>query len=263
MNLRAILATLCTASIVSLAAAQTCQSKATAGATCDKSKATAMATCDKSKGDAHACSGNCGADCCQSPANVARRSIPQMEFVVGKEVTNCPNHASELAKGDSAKIGYRVAEKNYADKMEAGRAYATQLNSYLEDITTVKYAVGEECVSCPMTARSMAQKAKTDVHYRLAAFDFADEKAATAAAEAARKAAEGVKMSMKVGNETTCCAETAKSLAKKNHAKVQYVIGETTTECDVNASVELATAKINAAIDALASATAQKVAANG
>ncbi len=220
-------------------------------------------TVEQTKDGAHAsgaCAGDktsCGGkipcsptgECC--PANAAFAAMPAIKYRVGTETTDCPKTAGELAKGDKGAIKFVVADKEYADEVEAKKAYATALDEYLKDITTMKYAVGKECVACPMTAESMAKKDGQPVKYRLATFEFADKAKAEKAAVAAKEAADKVAMKWAVGDKSFCCDKMAAEAAQKDGKKVEYCVGDKKLQCPVEASVELELAKIDAAVHAL------------
>jgi hypothetical protein len=148
---------------------------------------------------------------------------------------------------------------------KAQEAYAVLLDKTLGDLTTVRYAVGDECVGCPTSAKSLAEKAGKPVMYRLAAYDFKTEEAATKAAAAAQEAAHKVKMGMKVGDKDYCCSTMAGDAAKASGKPVEYVVGEKTSCCKIEAAVNVARAKLDAAIQALDEAytNASKVATAG
>jgi hypothetical protein len=184
------------------------------------------------------------------------RAIPAMRYQVGEKTTACPEEAKTLAAEAQAEIQYVVGEKTIATEGEAKQAYAALLATHLEEMTTVKFAVGDECVACPVTAKSMAKKSGKPMQFRLASYNFENEDAAKKAAEAARGAADKVTMKMVVGGKEFCCATTAATVAKADGKSVEYCVGEKRTACDVTASVELALAKINAAQGALDEAMA-------
>ncbi len=220
-------------------------------------------TVEQNKDGAHAsgaCSGDkasCGGkvpcsptgECC--PANEAFAAMPTIKYRVGTETVDCPTKAGELAKGDKGAIKFVVADKEYANETEAKKSYATVLDSYLVDITTMKYAVGKECVACPMTAESMAKKDGQPVKYRLATFEFADKAKAEKAAGTAKEAAEKVAMKWAVGDKSFCCDKMAGEAAQKEGKQVEYYVGEKKLQCPVEASVELELAKIDAAVRSL------------
>jgi len=195
-----------------------------AGGSCG-AKATACG--DKCTGGAKDAAGKGG---CAGEKLVAA-GMPKMTYIVGDEKTCCPETAAKLAeKNSGAKIQYVLGEKTYADKTEALTAYETALNEYLTTVTTVRYAVGDQCVSCPDAAAKMAADNKQTVKYRVASFTFTDKAKAEEAAKAAKTAADGVKLvsatdakaegkTCSAGERKACAAGEAAGCGAKATAK--------------------------------------------
>ncbi len=248
------------ATVASDKASAPCAGKS--GKKCDKAgKGCPKAGKDGSKADkgcpkagAECCSkagANCpkaGSDCCK--AKLAAANVPLMRCVVGDEVTNCPMEAMKIAEKSGLTPEFYLDDTKYTDPKEAGKAYAARLESFLGEITTVKYVVGSESVGCPKTAGAMAKKAGTAMKYRLAAFDFDAQDDARAAAKRATEAAEKVTMATLVDGKANACPMTAKKAAADGKT-VAYKIGENSVDCPIKASVMLNMAKVRAALTAL------------
>ena len=163
-----------------------------------------QAGCDK----AAACCGKdgCKESGCQVKA-LAAAGAPLMAYKVGDDCVRCPEKAAALAKEKSTELRYVVGDKTYTNKDEAVKAYAAALDGYVATMTSVRYAVGDECVACPQTAAELARKNNTNVKYRVAAMTFDNESKAEAAARAARLAVE--KVALKAENKSagakSCC----------------------------------------------------------
>lgn len=233
---------------VGFASAQCSDEKATASADkpacCASAKAVAAKSeCQEKK------------TCPASGANCGTASLPKMTFKVGDKTTACCMEAAKLAEGNESSIQYVVAEKTYASKKEALRAYAELLGEHLGTVTTVSYAVGESKVACAKAADELAAKEKGKVRYALASYTFDSKADAEKAAEAAKKAADGVTMKMVVGEKEFCCKKmAADEAAKCETKKVEFVVGETRTEDEAAAQVALAHARVLAALDAVKNA---------
>lgn len=244
-NLMAIVAVFSMASIATADDTKSCAQK------CSKE---AKAAC--SKGDKAKCAeaGLANPNCCGSDVIAKYKlDVPAMKYKVGDKTVCCPGEATELVKATKdAKMMYVVGEKSYECEMEAKKAYATELNSYLDNMMSVKYAVGDECTHCPMTAKDMAKKCGKDVKYRVSAFDFNNQESADEAVKHAKTAVEKVHLVNRVGDKETTCCQTAAKMAKEEGKPVEYCVGKTKTECEVTAGVNLALAKIEAAVAALA-----------
>ncbi|MCB9856708.1 MAG: hypothetical protein H6818_13590 [Phycisphaerales bacterium] len=89
-----------------------------------------------------------------------------------------------------------------------------------------------------------------DVIYRVAGRDFKTWEEAVSARDAARAAIKKVAMSYVVDGKKVDCASKVCPTAKAA-GKVKFVVGETTTSCELHARVELAKAQIDAAREAL------------
>lgn len=228
----------------------------TAFAQCTASGGDTKATA--AKGDAKCCAagekkGECSSACSEGGKAVAAK-LPKMSYKVGDKEVCCPSEASELAKGDKTKIQFVVAGKSYSDQGEATDAYATALDSFMNDMVTVKYAVGDNCVTCPNAAKEMASKENKKVQFRLAAFNFDKQEDADKAAKTAKDAAAKVSLKMMVGEKCFECPMSAGDAAKKENKTVEYVVGDAKTCCDKQAKVNLAKARIDAALKAMSEA---------
>lgn len=228
-----------------------------AKAKCCATAGSGPATCT---GSNTACTGGDAAKsksgCCDMPCIV---------YTVGDEKTCCPDKAREMAKGDEKKIQYAVADKTFADKGEAMKALLAALESRQTSMMTVKYAVGDECVACPVSAREMAKAKSAKVQYQVASYRFDDEAKAQAALKDAKEAATKVALKTRVGEKEYCCNKEASAAVAKNGGTIEYAVGEMKTPCEIAAKVALAQARIKAANEVLAKAAgdADKVASKG
>lgn len=179
-------------------------------------------------------------------------SLPSMQYKVGEETMGCPKAAAKLAEANGGKIVYVVGDESYTDEGEAMAQLAKVLEEKIDSMTVMQFAVGDDCVRCPMTAKSLAKKADKKVMYRVGGFDFDTQEKAEQALAAVKTAVDGVKMSYKVGETTTGCSETAGKLAKENGGKMVYVVGEEETPCPKTAQLKLDQAKVQAIVEAAA-----------
>lgn len=236
-----------------------CCAKDGSKATCDKSGDKAKCTMG---GDKAGCSkdaqaeGMCNGDvlCDGTVVRVRGVELPRMGIMVDGKSVCCAKSAGELTKGDMSKVQYVVADKTYDNLGEAKAAFTTVMEDFSKEMLTVKYAVGDECTNCPITAKEMAKKAGSEVHYRLASFNFESQDSANAAADKARAAAKEVAMTMKVGDKSFCCPTEAGKAAEADGKKIEYCVGENKTGCEVTAKLNLAVARVQAEILALADA---------
>jgi hypothetical protein len=231
----------------STAMAQTCPA---AG----KTQAIATAGQDKNAKSEGDCAKSCGdkAGCC---AKSYAAMLPAMKYKVGDATVECPDKAKELAKGDAKSIKFVVGTKSFDDVVGAEKELTSAYETFTTEATTVKYAVGDKCVSCPMSAGELAKKENKKMAYRLASYDFASEEAAKKAIASAKEAAGKVELKTMVGDKCVACPVEAKELANKEHKKVEYVVGESKTCCDVEAKMNLAKARALATLAALEKAS--------
>lgn len=235
----------------SVAVAQQCPAAKADGATASAQDKHGTA---KAEGD---CAKSCGdkAGCC-SKSYAAM--LPAMKYKVADATVECPDKAKELAKGDAKAIKFVVGDKSFDELGAAEKELTSAYESFTTEATTVKYAVGDKCVSCPMSAGELAKKENKKMEYRLAAYNFASEEAAKKAIASAKEAAGKVEMKMVVGDKCVACPVEAKELATKEHKKVEYVVGESKTCCDVEAKMNLAKARALATLAALEKASKDK-----
>jgi hypothetical protein len=207
-------------------------------------------------GDEHAKSAMCtsAVTCDGDVVRCEGVELPRIGFKVGDTITCCMKSATEMSKGDSAQVKFVVGDKTYDNLGEAKAARLKALEEYYEGLLTVKYAVGDECIGCPMAAKDLASKSGKPVRYRLAAFDFAEKAQAEKAAEAARAAGDKVTMTCAVGDKTFTCPKGAAEAAKTCGKKVEYCVGEQKTSCETTAKTRLIEARITAALETLAEA---------
>jgi hypothetical protein len=183
-------------------------------------------------------------------------SLPSMKYKVGDELTGCSHSASKLAEANGGKIAYVVGEETFTDQGEATARLAKVLEDEIESMTVMQYAVGSDCVRCPMTAKSLAKKSEAKIMYRVGGFDFDSKEKAETALTAVKAALEDVKMSYKVGDTATGCSETAGKLAKENGGNMLYVVGDEETPCAKTAQLKLDQAKVHAIVEAAAGVAA-------
>lgn len=177
--------------------------------------------------------------------------LPAMQRKVGDEVVGCPVKAGELAQASGQPVMFLVGQQTFADEAVASRAYAAELTSYLDKATRVTFSVDGECVACPEAASQACSEGKA-MKYRVAGRDFESAEAAVRAAAIAWAASRQVQMNYAVNGECAgSCPETAKAKSVASAQPVVYRVGDRETKCDVQASVMLAIARIEAAATAV------------
>lgn len=219
-----------------VAAAEGCCPKGTAGA------------CEKLGCDKLACSDGLPA------------GAPRMKFRIGCETLSCPGNAEVLAKARGEPVRFVVGDREYTDRNEAMSAWAAALDRYCEELTTVRYAIGDQTVACPKSAEKLAQEAHGQVRFRVAAYEFEDRAKAEQAARCAREAAAKACVAPTAAESKACDKSAARKAAcDKSAAQAGGVAGKACDKagagqacCQVTAKVELARARIDAAQKAIA-----------
>ena len=181
--------------------------------------------------------------------NVTLASMPAMTYCVGDFETRCSKSAQAKADETKQSMTFVVGEKTYDNKGEAMVALTGLLDSEAKTLATVRFAVGDKCFACPVSARGVAQDSGAKIKYRVAGFDFDDQATAKTVAKAVAEAAGKVAMTYKVDGKPTACAQTAKACGSK---QLTYVVGDAETRCEATAKLSLAEAKIRAMIEAAA-----------
>lgn len=235
--IRRFIASLTVSALVAAALGQSCQ-QTDAAKSCGNKDAAASSCCAAK----------------DSALAKARAEIPSVQYRVGDKTTCCVDEANALAKGDTKAIKFVVAGKAFDTRNAANEEYAKALDSFTASAMSVKFAVGKECVACPMSASELAKKSGEKVQYRVAAFNFADQSAADKALASAREAAGKVEMKMMVGESCFACPVSAGDAAKAAGKNVEYVVGKTRTHCSLEGKIELAKARLDAAFEVLAKA---------
>src|SRR5690606_15897970 len=104
---------------------------------------------------------------------------------------------------------------------------------------------------CPDGASKACSEGKT-MKYRVAGRDFDSAEAAVRAAAMAYAASRQVSLNYTVNGECAgSCEDTAKAKSVASAQPVVYRVGDKETRCDVQASVMLAIARIEAAVTAV------------
>lgn len=219
----------CPASLV--ATVSTSTDKKCAGGCCQKCSDSSLVSVAVSTDDK--CEGGCKTTCSACVVAAAMNKLPKMTYTIGTESTCCSEAAAELAKKSSTPIHYVVADKTYEDKTEAYtalvvsteelvNAFVTPVKCETSGTTTV---AGKSCGCCCEAGKrtELVTAAIKDIH-----------------------------VSYKVGDEEVCCPTAAAELAKKTGAATQYVVNGETTECGLTARLKVATAKYEAAVNAIA-----------
>ena len=179
-------------------------------------------------------------------------SLPSMQYKVGDEVTSCSKSAGKMAKANGGKMQYVVSEQVFTDEGEAIVKLASLLESEIASLSSIQYAVGGECVQCPLRAKDLAKKSDSKIAYRVAGIDFDSREKAQKAVEAVKAALTSVKMTYKVGDQSFCCDKMAGAKAKETSSKLVYVVGDEETGCSQSAKPKLAKHKIHTIVAAAA-----------
>ena len=192
-----------------------------------------------------------GSSCCRTASGKFQAllaSLPAMTYRVGDLSTNCYETAMLKAKETESPVKFMVEEKLYDSQNDAAKALTDLMEKRVTAMTSVSYVAGDETFHCSVSAKQVADKAKTKVRYRLAGFDFDDRAQATKAAEKAADAAKSVAMSFKADGKSVSCAASSKASGKT----VTYCVGKQETTCEVTARRMLVATRIGTIVETVA-----------
>ena len=159
--------------------------------------------------------------------------LPKMAYMVGEESICCSQIAKAKAKESGAKLVYLVGSQKFDSEATAFAGLVDQTEKYVEQFSKPQECkvsgsisiAGQEC-SCSVMAGEIAQKVK--------------------------KAMDTVAVSYKVGDKVCSCPVEAKANATSSGLKMLFVVNKEETECEQTARLNLAKAKYQAALVALA-----------
>ena len=179
-------------------------------------------------------------ECQECPVmTAALAKLPKMTYKVGEEATCCSKSAATMAEKNSQPVRFVVGDKTFEDKTAAYTALVDSTESFVSEFTTPhkceksgKTTLAGQSCDCPVSSAKYAEQVAAAV--------------------------KTVSMKYKVGEESCGCPNQAAAMAKAGDAKVQYVVGEECTECEMTARISLATAKYKAAVAAINKATGEK-----
>ncbi len=172
-----------------------------------------------------------GAATCSVTAGLEK--LPKLAYMVGEESICCSEMAKAKAKETGAKLVYLVGTKKFEDETTAFTGLVEETEKFVDQFSKpqeckVSGAIsigGQEC-SCSVMAGEIAQNIK--------------------------KAMDTVAVSYKVGEKACSCPVEAKATAKSTGLKMLFVVKEEATECEQTARLNLAKAKYQAALVAMA-----------
>ena len=85
-------------------------------------------------------------------------------------------------------------------------------------MTSVRFAVGDKCVTCPMAAQALAKQSGAKVQYQVALVGYTSKDDADQAAKLAHEAADKVAMKVLVDGKEVACGAGASCCAKSGAA---------------------------------------------
>jgi hypothetical protein len=159
--------------------------------------------------------------------------LPKMAYMVGKESICCAEMAKAKAKETGNKLVYLVGTKTFDTETAAFAGLVEETEKFVDQFAKPQQCkvsgsisvAGQEC-SCPVAAGEIAQKVK--------------------------KAMDTVAISYKIGDKVCQCPVEAKATAKSSGLKTLFVVNKEETECEQTARLNLAKAKYQAALVAMA-----------
>ncbi len=159
--------------------------------------------------------------------------LPKLAYMVGEESICCSEMAKAKAKETGDKLVYLVGTQKFDTETAAFAGLVDQTEKFVDQFAkpqTCKVSgaisvAGQEC-SCSVMAGEIAQKVKS--------------------------AMDTVAVSYKVGDKVCSCPIEAKANATSSGLKMLFVVNKEATECEQTARLNLAKAKYQAALVAMA-----------
>ncbi len=232
---------------------------------CEWCKKNAKTVADKAGpakgGCSRPCSGKAATAASGEGCPVARKvqavlaSMPTMKYRVNGEVTGCSKGAESMAKKAGKPIEFLVGEDVLTDRGEAMVMLTALLDKEAETLQGMQFVAGGKCHRCPVTAKSVAQKPKTTLAYRVGGVDFQKKEDAEKAIASIHGALAAVRMEYKVDGKTYGCSKTAGAKCKKAGKKLTYVVGDEETCCQATAKLKLAETKVRKIVETAVSAS--------
>lgn len=192
--------------------------------------------CQVASKDCQQCESSCS-DCKGCPIAKAMEALPKLVYKIGDETTTSPIQAGRIATKTKHKIEFVVADKVFADEP---KAFAALVDTTEEFVNT--FATPHKCESTGSTL--------------VAGKSLCCDEAAGEVVSLVKKAMDEVKVTYRVGDQSVCCPDEAKSLAKESGEKVvQLIAGQKCGGgCGSTTRLSIAHAKYKAAIQALLAA---------
>lgn len=181
-------------------------------------------------------------------------SMPAMQYRVGAELTGCSQGAAVMALKADKPIQYVVGDKLFETETDAMVALTGLLDERVAELKSIQYSVNGKCGRCPLSAKALAKKAKTQVAYVVGGTEFVDQTKAAQAVKLVSDAVANMMITYKVGDSSFRCGMSASAKAGESGKKISFMVGSETTCCEVSAKLMLAKAKVRAAVEAAAAA---------
>lgn len=189
--------------------------------------------CGKKDGATDAATAQCDAGGC--PVAAAMGQLPKITYAVGEETACCPKAAAKLLKENGGHIHYVVGEEQFDSEADAHAALVKATEEFV--------AAFAEPHTCPASGNLV-----------LAGQPQTCEKSAGHLAKLMQDAMGEVQLTYMVGEEECHCPIKAGQLAEQSGEKKQFVVGEEATCCEQTARLNLARAKYKAAVTAMVEA---------
>ena len=183
--------------------------------------------------DASKASATCPTDGTSCSVTAGLEKLPKLAYMVGEESICCSELAKAKAKETGAKLVYLVGTQKFDNETAAFAGLVDQTEKFVEQFATPHECkvsgsisiAGQEC-DCSVMAGEIAQKVK--------------------------QAMDTVAVSYKVGDKVCSCPVEAKANATSSGLKLLFVVNKEETECEQTSRLNLAKAKYQAALIAMA-----------
>ena len=171
-------------------------------------------------------------ECGECPVANAMEALPKISYIIAGEASACCKSATVAVEAGKV-VKYVVAGKEHCCPTAAKDAHVEATEKFVASFSSTN--------TCDASGKTFVGNKGYECGQH-----------ATTVAAAAKKAMDGVKTVHLVGNKEFCCPTAAGEAAEQQSAKVTYVVAEETTPCAKTNRMNLALAKYQAAIQAIA-----------
>ncbi len=176
-------------------------------------------------------------------------AMPSLKYRVGEEVTGCSKSAATMAEASHKPVEFVVGDDVLTDEGKAMVRLTALLEDEAESLQTIQYVANGKCMKCPMTAKRVANEAKSKVAYRVGGVDLPSKETAEKVLASIKEAVSEVAIAYKVDGKSYGCSKMAGEKCKKSGKKMTFVVAGEETPCETTAKLKLAEARVKKIVE--------------